>query len=172
MKKETFYELINQVNDSPIRIESNEVAYPLHIIIRYEIERALLEGTLNVKDLPKVWNAKYKEYLGINPKNDAEGVLQDVHWSHGSLGYFPTYVRGTIYATMQFRQMEKDIPALHRQIQKGDFKRILAWLRTNIHSKGASMLAKDIIRKACGTYVDADVYIDYLSEKYGKIYKI
>lgn len=171
ISKEEFYELINQVRPSLVRIESDEMTYPMHIIIRYELERALMEGKLKVDDLPKEWNAKYNEYLGVNPKNDVEGVMQDIHWSQGSIGYFPTYLIGTTYAAMIFEQIKKDIPDVKKQIQKGEFKNILAWLREKIHSKGATMLAKDIIKEVCHKELDADVFVNYLRDKYEKIYK-
>ena len=172
ISKEKFYELINQVKPSFVRIEADELTYSLHIVIRYELEKALMEGKLKVKDLPKAWNKKYEEYLGVKPRNDKEGVLQDVHWSHGSIGYFPTYVLGTIYAAMLFNQMQKEDKNLKKNIQKGNFKPILGWLRKNIHSKGATMMTKDIIKKCCKKDLDPDDFVTYLKGKYSKIYKL
>lgn len=171
VSKEEFYELLNQVNFSPIRIECDEVTYNMHIIIRYELELALIEGKLKVRDLSKAWNAKYKEYLGITPKDDVEGVMQDTHWPDGNFGYFPTYSLGTMYAAMLSNQMKKEMP-LQKYIKEGNFRPILDWLRKNIHNKGATMFTKDIIKQICKRDLVSDDFINYLKEKYGKIYKL
>lgn len=167
---EKFYESINTVRPSFIRIESDELTYNMHIIIRYEIEKGLIEGSIKVSELPKVWNAKYKEYLGIEPRNYSEGLLQDVHWSQGSIAYFPTYTLGTIYSAMIYEQMIKENPKLEREIMIGNLKFVKKWLKENIHKHGMTILTPEIIRKACGKNLDSDSLIKYYKNKFGQIY--
>jgi carboxypeptidase Taq len=167
VSKEEFYSLMNQVKPSFIRIESDEVTYCMHVIIRYELERALLDGSLEVKDLPKAWNEKYTEYLGITPKKDSEGVLQDVHWSEGLIGYFPTYALGTMYSSMLYNKMKEEVPSIETNISKGDLKVVLDWLRKNVHVKGSTKLADEIVTEEGLTEKD---YLEYLNEKYLEIY--
>ena len=167
-----FYEQINQVKPGPVRLAADEVTYCLHIIIRYEIERALLTGTLTVKDLPKTWNALYRKYLGTTPKDDLHGVLQDVHWTDGSFGYFPTYALGTIYSAMIYNAVKKQHPQLEREVQKGNFSYLREWLKTNIHRFGATKKAKDIVEIACKKQTTSQDFINYLWEKYGSLYHL
>ncbi|MEN9626580.1 MAG: hypothetical protein RL557_908 [archaeon] len=168
---ENWYNEINQVEPSLIRIESDEVHYCLHIILRFELEVGLLEGSIQVKDLPKLWNEKMQTYFGITPKTDKEGVLQDVHWSGGSLGYFPTYAIGTVYASQLYAALKKNLPAIEKDIQKGDFSKIREWLKQNLHVHGAFYLADDLIKKTTGEGLNPKIFIDYLNEKYKEIYK-
>ncbi|MFH1474067.1 MAG: carboxypeptidase M32 [Candidatus Aenigmatarchaeota archaeon] len=168
---EQWYNHVNNVKPSLIRIEADEVTYCLHVIMRFEIETGLIEGSIKVKDLPKIWNKKMKEMLGVRPKNDRDGVLQDVHWCQGYFGYFPSYAIGTIYAAQLFDKLSKDHPEIKKQIQRGDLSFILQWLRKNVHSYGKTMGADDVIKKTCGEGLNIDVYIDYLTKKYLKIYK-
>jgi carboxypeptidase Taq len=169
--KNQFFLRVNQVKPSFIRVEADEVTYCLHIIIRYEIERELLEGKIKVKDLPKEWNKRYKKYLGITPKTNTEGVLQDVHWSFGGFGYFPTYAIGTMYAAMLFKQLKKEKRGIEKQIAKGNFKPILDWLRVKVHHVSGRKLAEEIIEDVCGKKIDENDFLGYLREKYYKIYK-
>ncbi|MFH1173676.1 MAG: carboxypeptidase M32 [archaeon] len=162
---EQFYKRLITVQPSLIRIEADEVTYCMHIIIRYEIEKALIEGSLSVKDIPRAWNDKYKTYLGITPKHDAEGCLQDVHWSQGAFGYFPTYALGSIYAAMLYRALLREHPQLEKDISKGDFSFIKQWLAKKIHRHGAMFLAKDLMRAACGKALDVQDFITYLHRK-------
>lgn len=169
---ETFYRLINRVEPSLIRTDSDEVSYNLHIILRYEIERGLIEGTLKAKDLPDIWNAKIKEYLGIKVPNDRLGVLQDVHWSIGAIGYFPTYALGNLYAA-QFRQAAKrDLPTLEANLRTGSFSGLREWLRTNIHLHGKRYSADTLVRRITGEPLRAKYFIQYLQEKYADVYKL
>ena len=168
---EQWYQYDSNVKPSLIRIEADEVTYCLHIILRFEIEMGLIEGSIKVKDLPKIWNKKMKELLGVEPKNDSEGVLQDVHWSGGAFGYFPSYAIGTIYAAQLFDALSKKHPEVKEQIQKGDFSMISKWLKENVHKYGRSLNADDIIKKVCGEGLNIDVYIKYLRKKYLEIYK-
>ena len=141
MTLDEFYRGINESKPSLIRIDADELTYPLHIMIRYEIEKALFDGEVEVKDLPKVWNEKYKEYLGIVPKNDAEGVLQDVHWSDGSFGYFPSYALGYMYASQFKHVMMKDLPNFNELLANGQIEPIKKWLNEKIHQYGKTETA-------------------------------
>ncbi|MDP3734145.1 MAG: carboxypeptidase M32 [Nanoarchaeota archaeon] len=169
---EQFYSLVNQVRPSLVRIECDEVTYCLHIVIRYELEKSLLEGKLKVKDLPQAWNEKYKQYLGVTPKNDVQGVLQDMHWSEGLFGYFPTYAIGTMYSAMIFRQLQQDHPAVLKEISHGDFTTVRRWLKEKIHRHGSMYLSEEIITKACRKNLTPDDFIDYLKNKYYSLYGI
>lgn len=165
-----FYDGINDVNPSLIRTEADELTYSLHIIIRYEIEKALINGDIEVKDLPKIWNEKYKEYLGVEPENDAEGVLQDVHWSDGSFGYFPSYALGNLYGAQFLKKMKENIPNLFDEISKGNLDIVHNWLKDNIHKYGAIYKPVDLIKKVTGEELTAQYFIDYLNSKYTGIY--
>ncbi|MFA5797707.1 MAG: carboxypeptidase M32 [Candidatus Woesearchaeota archaeon] len=161
-----FVKKLNEIKNSPIRIETGELAYGLHIIIRYELEKALIEGSLSVEKLPEVWNAKYQEYLGINPKTMKEGVLQDMHWVMDGIGYFPTYLLGSIYAAMIYKTMNKSF-AVEKDLAKGDFTRIRTWLKEHIHQYGASKTTEEIVQDACGKPIDINSYIAHLKKTYG-----
>lgn len=169
---DTFYKGINKVEPSPIRIEADEATYNLHIMLRLELEIALMEGSLEVKDLPEVWNSRMKEYLGITPKNDAEGVLQDVHWSHGNFGYFSTYALGNLIAAQLWECINKDIPDLDDQFRRGDFGALLAWLREKVHRHGGKFDAQELVQKITGSKIDPAPYMRYLRNKYQDIYGI
>lgn len=169
---EDFYKAINIVETSLIRTESDELTYSLHVIIRYEIEKAIFNGEVSVDELPKVWNAKYKEYLGIEPKNDAEGILQDMHWSDGSFGYFPSYALGNLYGAQFLNKMLKDIPEYYNLVEKGEFQKIHEWLKENIHKYGAVYKPAELIKKVTGEELSAKYFIDYLNKKYSEIYKL
>ena len=164
--RKRFMSHLNEVKASPIRIEADEVTYPLHVIIRFELEVALMEGSLKVKDLPKAWNEKYKDYLGIDPKSDAEGCLQDTHWSLGYFGYFPTYAIGVMYAASLFKQLERDHKSLGKDLGKGDLRYVKKWLRENVHKHGSTLLAGEIVKKATGKELGCDDFLSYLREKY------
>ena len=165
-----WYSTINQIKNSPIRIESSEIFYCLHIILRFEIEKGLIDGSIKIKDLPKIWNAKMKEYLNITPKSDKEGVLQDVHWTQGYFGYFPSYALGTIYSAQLYQALKKQIPNFEKEIEIGDFTIIKAWLRENIHKYGSTKIAEEIIKNATGDGLNPQVFIEYLNNKYKDIY--
>jgi carboxypeptidase Taq len=169
---EKFYKGINKVQPSFIRVEADEATYNLHIMLRLEIEIALMEGKLAVKDLPAFWNAKMQEYLGITPSNDAMGVLQDIHWSEGSIGYFPTYALGNLISAQLWEKIHQDIPDLDGQIQAGKFEALLAWLREKIHRHGAKFEPQELIQKITGSRIDPAAYIRYHTRKYGEIYEL
>ena len=169
---DSWYQIINQVNPSLIRVEADELTYCLHVILRFEIEVGLIDGNINIAELPQIWAENMNEYLGITPKTDVEGVLQDMHWSGGSIGYFPTYAIGSIYAAQLYRQLEKETPDLSSIIRKGDLESILTWLRTHVHQYGRLLHADDIIKNTCGTGLDSQVFLTYLKEKYYPLYDV
>ncbi|HEY4500342.1 MAG TPA: carboxypeptidase M32 [Candidatus Paceibacterota bacterium] len=167
-----FHKIINRVSPSLIRTEADEVTYNLHVILRFEIEKGMLEGNVKLENLPKIWKEKMKEYLDIDVPNNTLGVLQDVHWSTGGIGYFPTYSLGNLYSAQFYAQMKKDIPNLDLKISKGRFDDILVWLRKNIHSRGKTYKANDLAKKVTGEYLTARHWNDYIKKKYGEIYAL
>ncbi len=168
---EDFYKAINQVYPSPIRVESDELYYHFHIMIRYEIEKGLIEGSLSTDGLNEVWNQKYKDYLGIDIQNDAEGILQDIHWAYGSIGYFPTYSLGSFYAAQFFNQAKKDIPNLIQEIEKGENQSLLTWLREQVHQHGSTYSADELCNRITGESLNFKYFMDYAKEKYKGIYQ-
>ncbi|WAA13258.1 carboxypeptidase M32 [Fervidibacillus halotolerans] len=167
-----FYRAINEVKPTLIRIEADEVTYPLHIIIRYEIEKGLFNDEIEVKDLPKIWNEKYKHYLGIEPDNDGVGVLQDVHWAGADFGYFPSYALGYMYAAQLKHAMLKEIPDFDKRLAKGDLKPIEDWLSENVHRFGKMKKPLEILQEATGEPLKAKYLINYLRDKYKEIYDL
>ncbi|WP_026476902.1 carboxypeptidase M32 [Alkaliphilus transvaalensis] len=166
------YRAINVIQPSLVRIFADEVTYNLHIIVRYELEKDLISGKIQVKDLPTLWNNKMEEYLGIRPEKDSEGVLQDMHWSGGMLGYFPTYSLGNIYAAQFTNQMKKDLANYHNLVETGDFKEILKWLKDNIHCYGRLLEPSELVEKVTGEGINPKHLIQYLKEKYSEIYQV
>lgn len=167
-----FYFAINDVRPSLIRTESDEVTYNLHILIRFELELALINDELTVADLPEAWHAKYREYLGIQSPTDSDGVLQDVHWSSGAFGYFPTYSLGNLYAAQFFEQAEKDLGNLHEMLGRGEFQPLREWLRTNIHAQGRKCPAAELGRRITGSPLSHDALIRHLRTKFGPLYDL
>jgi carboxypeptidase Taq len=165
-----FYKGMNKVEPSLIRTEADEVTYHFHVLIRYEIEKALIKGELFAEDLAEAWNGMYRKYLGISAKDYKTGVLQDVHWCHGSFGYFPTYSLGSFYAAQYFEQAEKDIPDLVSQIEAGDFQNLLTWLRQNIHQYGRRYTSEELCKRVTGKGLDFSVFMKYVTHKYAGIY--
>ena len=166
-----FYASINEVKPGFIRVESDELTYNLHILIRYEIEQALFNDNISVKSLPELWNAKMKDYLGLDVKNDSQGVLQDVHWSCGLFGYFPTYTLGNLYSTMLFDQIKKDIPELETLISKGNFLVIKNWCQDNVYCHGRLYTPKQLIKRITGSSLSCNSFVSYLNRKYSEIYQ-
>lgn len=168
-----YHKLINEVKPGLIRVYADELSYPLHILLRYEIEKGLLDGSIMVNDVPAIWNQKMEEYLGIVPNNDVEGCLQDIHWSMGLFGYFPTYTLGAVYASMIFQAAEREIPGLRKSIQEGKFSPLREWLREKIHTVGSLYeTADELIEKVTGSKLDAACFLNYLSGKYGALYNL
>ncbi|NRD80520.1 carboxypeptidase M32 [Bacillus sp. BRMEA1] len=169
---EEFYRAINESKPSFIRIEADELTYPLHIMIRYEIEKGLFNDQINVEDLPSIWNDMYEEYLGIRPENDAAGVLQDVHWAGGSFGYFPSYALGYMYAAQFKHKMMEEHPNFDQSLAEGNLLPIKEWLTKNIHQYGKLKKPLEILQDVTGEGLNAQYLIDYLYYKYSNIYRL
>ncbi len=169
---EDLWRSVNLIEPSLIRVEADEATYNLHIMIRYEIEKMLISGDIEVDDLPKVWNNMYEEFLGVIPPNDTLGVLQDVHWSMGAFGYFPTYTLGNLYSAQLLTTARKDLGDLESQIKEGDFLPLLDWMRENIHSRGSILEPALLIEEATGSPPSSDEFIDYLKNKIKDLYEI
>ena len=166
---EGFYRAINVLEPSEIRVEADEVTYNLHILLRFELEAALIEGSLSVADLPAAWNAKMEEYLGIVPKNDSAGVLQDIHWADGLFGYFPTYTIGNVLSVQLFDAALKANPGIPEQIENGEFSVLLGWLRENVHRHGSRYFPDELIERVTGRHLDTAPYLSYLNNKFGEL---
>ncbi len=154
-----FCKAINKVQPSLIRTEADELTYHFHVKIRYELEKELIGGTMNVKDIPHHWNALYKKDLGIIVPDDKQGCLQDVHWSHGSFGYFPTYSLGSFYAAQFWKEANKQMPSLSADISKGNFTTLLQWLRTNIHAHGKIYDSEALCEKVTGEKLNVNHFL-------------
>ncbi len=167
-----FYRAINKVKPSLIRVEADEVTYNLHTMLRFELEVDVLEGRLAVKDLPAAWNEKVKDYLGLDVPDDGQGVLQDVHWSSGYVGYFPSYTIGNIASVQFFEKACQDMPRIPSDIEQGDFRALLTWLRDNIHRHGRKYTPAELIQRATGGPLKTEPYVNYLKRKYAEIYDL
>ena len=170
VSREDFYRGINKVEPSLIRVEADEATYNLHIMLRLEIEMGLMEGTFEVKDLPEIWNSRMEDYLGITPPDDSQGVLQDVHWSGGMIGYFPTYALGNLASVQLWDKMLEENPNVPDEIAQGKFDTILGWMREKVHQYGSKFEPQEIMLKATGSKITPEPYIQYLKTKYGEIY--
>lgn len=167
---EDFYRAVNRVEPSFIRVEADEVTYNLHIMLRFEIEKSLIDGSLAVKDVPARWNALMQEYLGVTPSNDSEGCLQDVHWSGGLFGYFPTYALGTLLSAQLYDKAVQDNPAILSDLEKGEFASLLSWLRENVHRPGRRYLPSELVQRICGEPAQSRSYLNYLNQKFRPLY--
>lgn len=165
---EEIWRAVNRAEPGLIRTEADELTYCLHVMVRYEIEKQLIGGTLEAKDVPAVWAKLYKEYLGIEVPNDRDGCLQDSHWSGGAFGYFPSYALGSAYGAQMLRRMEQDVDVWDAAA-KGDLTPITAWLREKVHQYGGLMEPADVVKNACGDF-SAEDYIQYLTRKYTELY--
>jgi len=165
-----FYKAINKVQPSLIRTSADELTYHVHVMIRYEIEKALIEGEVEVEGLEELWNEKYSTYLGVSPSKPSEGVLQDIHWSHGSLGYFPTYSIGSFYAAQFYNQAQKDIYKLEEKLAKGEVADFLKLMRCKIHQHGKLYSAEQLCEKFTGEPLNIKYFVDYAKAKYKEIY--
>ncbi len=170
ISEEDFYRALNRVAPTCKRTEADEVTYNLHVIIRFELERDYFAGRLTIDQMRDAWNDKYEEYLGIRPANDTEGILQDMHWTGSWIGYFQSYTLGNIYDGMIYNAIRKDIPDFEEKVGKGDFAPIISWLTENIWQYGRSVTAMDLLNKFSAKGLDAQPLIDYLDNKFGKIY--
>lgn len=165
---EQFYRAVNKVQPSLIRTEADELTYCLHIMVRYEIEKQLMVGTLAVKDVPETWNRLYKEYLGVDVPDNRSGCLQDSHWSGGGFGYFPSYALGSAYGAQMLKNMEADID-VWGPVSRGDLSGVSEWLREKVHRYGGLLEPADVVKNACGAF-DPTVFADYLEKKYSALY--
>jgi carboxypeptidase Taq len=170
--RDMFFAAMNRVRPSLIRVEADEATYNLHIMLRFEIEKMLINDNFPVAELPQLWNEKMEEYLGVQPTTDSEGVLQDVHWSFGAFGYFPTYTLGNLYSVQFYNQARKDLPGLDDSCARGDFSGLLGWLRKNIHTIGRGRKAEELVLELTGQELSAKPFMDYLETKYKSLYNI
>ncbi|HUE98698.1 MAG TPA: carboxypeptidase M32 [Anaerolineales bacterium] len=166
----SFYKAINKVEPSLIRVNADEATYNLHIMLRLELEIGMVEGKIAIKELPEIWNTKMQEYLGVTPPDDAKGVMQDIHWSGGAIGYFSTYALGNLVSAQLWEKINKDIPSLNDQIRKGNFAELLGWLRKNIHQHGQKYEPQQLVEMVTGSRITPEPYIRYLTKKYSEIY--
>ncbi|MBV9804318.1 MAG: carboxypeptidase M32 [Solirubrobacterales bacterium] len=169
---EEFYRAVNRVTPSLIRVEADEVTYSLHIVVRFELEQELVEGRLAVRDLPEAWNARYEEYLGIPVPDDAQGVLQDVHWSSGLIGYFPTYALGNLIAGQLFERAHQDVPDLDAQLSAGQLHDLREWLRDKVHRHGAKFSTAELLPTVVGGPIEVGPFIAYLKGKLSQVYDL
>lgn len=170
ISSEQFYKAINIVEPSLIRTNADELTYHFHVMIRFEIEVNLLKGSVKVSDLPAIWNQAYKDYLGLDVPDEARGVLQDIHWSHGSFGYFPTYSQGSFYSAQFFNQALKEIPQLENEIAKGNLKPLLQWLREKVHKHGKTYKAHELCKMITGEELNFQHFMHYVKNKYTENY--
>ena len=166
-----FYRAVNKAEPSLIRTEADELTYALHIMVRYEIEKQLMAGTLEVKEVPAEWKRLYKEYLGVDVPDDKQGCLQDSHWSGGMIGYFPSYALGSAYGAQMLRRMEEELGDIWADVAKGDLSKVTGWLKEHIHCYASFKKPGVLFEEVCGTF-DAKFYTDYLTEKYTKLYQL
>ena len=168
-----FYEAANRIYpDNRIRVEADELTYHMHIVLRFEIERDLISSDLAVEDIPQVWNEKMEEYLGVVPDNDAEGCLQDIHWSHGSFGYFPTYSLGSVLAAQLYGSADREIEDLEGDIEAGEFDALQEWLTENVHRHGKRYRTPELVEEATGEEYSADAFLEYATEKFAALYDL
>ena len=167
---EAFYAAINDVRPSLIRVEADEATYNLHILVRFELEVDLLQDRLRVADLPGAWREKYQSYLGIVPPDDRQGVLQDIHWSGGLVGYFPTYSLGNLYAAQFYAQADRELGGLARQIEQGEFTPLRRWLREKIHAVGQCYTAAELVERVTGRPLSHEPLVSHLQAKFAPLY--
>jgi carboxypeptidase Taq len=169
---ETFARALNAVEPSLIRVEADEVTYNLHIIVRFELEKAIINGDVAIESLPRLWNEKYQEYLGVTPPNDSDGVLQDIHWSHGGFGYFPTYTLGNLYSAQIYAALRRDFPDCDERLASGDRLFALEWLRARMYRFGAIYEPEELIERVTGEKPNPDYFERYLTEKFARVYDL
>jgi carboxypeptidase Taq len=167
-----FHRAVNKVRASLIRVEADELTYDLHVLVRFELERAMFSGGLALADLPEAWNERVRQYLGIDVPADCVGVLQDVHWAEGGFGYFPTYSLGNIIAGQLWEAAHEAIPDLEQQIEQGRLAPLRDWLREHVHRHGRKLDSAEIVARATGRPIEIGPYVRYLGDKYGEIYEL
>jgi carboxypeptidase Taq len=166
MSEDDFYRSVNHVEPSLIRVDADEVTYNFHIILRFELEQALIDGQLDVAEMPGWFDGKMEEYLGVTPPNASLGVMQDMHWAGGSMGYFPTYSLGNVYSVQIFEQARQDLPELDEQFARGEFRPLREWFRDHLYVHGRKFTPQETLEKVSGSGVDAGPYVRYLKQKY------
>jgi carboxypeptidase Taq len=169
---DTLYRAVNRIKPSLIRVEADEVTYAMHVILRFELEQELIEGRLDADDLPEVWNARMRDYLGLDVPENAVGVLQDVHWSAGLIGYFPTYALGNMIAGQLWRQVHVEISDLDAQIAAGELGGLRAWLGDRVHRHGAKFTTTELLHRVVGEPISEGPFVEYLKTKLGEVYEI
>jgi carboxypeptidase Taq len=169
---EALYQAVNLVHPSHIRVEADEATYGLHVVLRFELEQELIEGRLPVEDLPEAWNSRFKEYLGLDVPDDAHGVLQDVHWSAGMIGYFPTYALGNLIAGQLWERANLDLPGLEAKIAAGELAPLREWLRAHVHRHGAKFATTELLERVVGAPISVAPFVSYLKQKLGDVYGI
>ena len=169
---DALYRAVNRVEPSYIRVEADEATYGLHIVLRFEIEQELIEGRLSIEDLPEAWNARFKEYLGLDVPDDAHGVLQDVHWSAGLIGYFPTYALGNLIAGQLWQRVHEDLPELDQRIAEGELAPLREWLREHVHRHGAKFESAELLQRVVGAPISVTPFVNYLRAKLSDVYEI
>jgi carboxypeptidase Taq len=167
-----FYKGINKVAPSFIRTEADEITYHFHVYVRYELEKRLLDGSLATREIPSFWNEAYRKYLGVEVPDDKRGCLQDVHWSHGSFGYFPTYSLGSFYAAQFYAAATLAIPGLEKLIEQGETQPLLDWLRTNVHRHGRYYNSEELCKEITGKTLDVSYFTNYLLDKFAPVYTL
>jgi carboxypeptidase Taq len=163
---ENLFRLYTWVEPGLIRVEADEITYPAHVVLRYNLEKAMLAGDLEAADLPAAWNEEMRRFLGLTPANDRQGCLQDIHWFDGAWGYFPTYTLGAIMAAQLFEAAQNAVPGIPRAISKGDFAPLLSWLRENVHSQGSLLTSRELLIRATGRPLDTEAYKRHLQRRY------
>ncbi len=169
---EDFYRAVNRLDRGYIRTEADEVQYNLHVMLRFDLERAMIAGDLAIKDLPGAWNERFKDMLGVDVPDDAHGCLQDVHWSFGLFGYFPTYTLGNLYAAQFFEKIREEMPDLDSRIAEGDIRCVLDWMRGHVHEHGRRFTAAELCEKATGKALSPEPLMKYLEGKLRPVYGI
>jgi carboxypeptidase Taq len=165
-----WFRFVNRVHPSLIRVEADEATYNLHIILRFELEQEILAGDVLLPDLPEAWNARVGEYLGIEVPDDRRGILQDMHWAGGHIGYFPTYALGNVISAQIWERIEADLPDLEQRFEQGDFSALREWLRDHLHVHGRKFTPAETLERVVGGGLDPEPYLRYLREKLGGIY--
>jgi carboxypeptidase Taq len=160
------YKLSTGVQPSLIRVDADEVTYPAHIILRFNLEKEIIAGNLPLEELPQIWSEQMQALLGIKPDSDANGCMQDIHWHKGNFGYFPTYTLGSILASQFFAKIKRELGDVHADIRRGKFDRIIGWLTEHIHSKGRLLSVSEVVTQATGRDIDVECYKEYLMGKY------
>jgi carboxypeptidase Taq len=167
---EALFSAVNRIEPSFIRVEADEATYGLHVVLRFELEQELIEGRLAVEDLPDAWNERFYSYFGVEVPDDALGVLQDVHWASGAIGYFPTYALGNLVAGQLWRRANEDLPQLHEQLAAGELQPLREWLRENVHRHGSKFTTAEVVRRVAGSEIEVAPFVEYLKDKLTAVY--